>query len=178
MKAPNLLTLDSTTSLPERDNTSPLLHNIRVFLNDIILPTFQYFFHWHNPSDRTMALMSTQLLIEMSTRRISCGQIRPVSKDDNLTTILCHLSWNLGTLTSGNPLGNYRPVKGLLHLLLFNIILPSTPKSLSGVPSIKFTKKFCLYYFPPTLPPYILQFPPPGFNYSNKSWRAELSVLR
>ena len=30
-------------------------------------------FHWHNPSDRTMALGSTQSLIEMSTRRISWG---------------------------------------------------------------------------------------------------------
>ena len=30
-------------------------------------------FHWHNPSDRTMALRSTQPLTEMSTRRISWG---------------------------------------------------------------------------------------------------------
>ena len=30
-------------------------------------------FHWHNPSDRTMALGSTQPLTEMSTRRISGG---------------------------------------------------------------------------------------------------------
>jgi len=28
-------------------------------------------FHWHNPSDRTMALASTQPLTEMSTRSIS-----------------------------------------------------------------------------------------------------------
>ena len=28
-------------------------------------------FHWHNPPDRTMTLRSTQLLTEMSTRRIS-----------------------------------------------------------------------------------------------------------
>ena len=31
------------------------------------------FFHWHNPSDRTMALGSTQPLTEMSTRSISWG---------------------------------------------------------------------------------------------------------
>ena len=31
------------------------------------------FFHLHNPSDRTMALGSTQPLIEMSTRNISWG---------------------------------------------------------------------------------------------------------
>jgi hypothetical protein len=30
-------------------------------------------FHWHNPSDRTMALGSTQPLTEMSTRGISWG---------------------------------------------------------------------------------------------------------
>ena len=29
--------------------------------------------HWHNPSDRTMALGSTQPLTEMSTRSISWG---------------------------------------------------------------------------------------------------------
>jgi len=32
-----------------------------------------YFFHWHNPSDRTVALGSTQPLTEMSTSNISCG---------------------------------------------------------------------------------------------------------
>ena len=30
-------------------------------------------FHWHNSSDRTMALGSTQPLTEMSTRSISLG---------------------------------------------------------------------------------------------------------
>jgi len=33
----------------------------------------QWIFHWHNPSDRTMALRSTQPLTEMSTRSISWG---------------------------------------------------------------------------------------------------------
>jgi hypothetical protein len=46
-------------------------------------------FHSHNPSDHTMALGSTQPLIEMSTRSISWGLRRPVRKADNLTTILC-----------------------------------------------------------------------------------------
>ena len=52
-------------------------------------------FHLHNPSDRTMALGSTQPLTEMSTRRISWGQMRPVRKADNLTTFLyrCHEIW-------------------------------------------------------------------------------------
>jgi hypothetical protein len=31
------------------------------------------FFHWHNPVSRTMALESTQLLTEMSTRNTSWG---------------------------------------------------------------------------------------------------------
>jgi len=31
------------------------------------------FFHWHNPSGRTMALGSTQLLTEMSARNVSWG---------------------------------------------------------------------------------------------------------
>jgi len=52
-------------------------------------------FHWHIPSDHTMALGSTQPLIEMSTRSISWGKKRPVRKPDNLTTILdhCHVIW-------------------------------------------------------------------------------------
>jgi len=40
MKASNLLILGSTVSLPERANTSPLLHTL--ILYEIILPTFQY----------------------------------------------------------------------------------------------------------------------------------------
>ena len=45
-------------------------------------------FHWHNPSNRTVALGRLTLLTEMST-------IRPVSRADNLTTILCrcHVIW-------------------------------------------------------------------------------------
>jgi len=31
------------------------------------------FFHWHNPSGRTMDLRSTQPLTEMSTREVSWG---------------------------------------------------------------------------------------------------------
>jgi len=46
-------------------------------------------FHWHNPSDRSMVLGSTQPVTEMSTRRISWGYVRPVRKADNLTTSLC-----------------------------------------------------------------------------------------
>jgi hypothetical protein len=54
-----------------------------------------WIFHWHNPSDRTMALGSNQPLTEISTRSISWGYRRPVRKADNLTTILCrcHVIW-------------------------------------------------------------------------------------
>jgi len=74
--------------------------------------------HWHkNPSDRTMALGSTQPLIEMSTGSISWG----VKAVGALGWQPYHhpvpLSRNLGALTSWNPLGLSRPVMGLLYLL-------------------------------------------------------------
>jgi hypothetical protein len=48
-----------------------------------------------NPSDRTMALGSTQPLTGMSTRSISWRLMRPVHKAGNLTTIpcCCHEIW-------------------------------------------------------------------------------------
>ena len=64
-------------------------------------------FHWHNPSGRTMALGSTQPLIEMSTTSIPGGSRRPVLRAD-LTTFMCRLSENLGVSTFWNPLGLYR----------------------------------------------------------------------
>jgi hypothetical protein len=45
------------------------------------------FFNLPNPSSRTMALGSTQSLIEMSTRNIPGGEGRPARKTDNLTAI-------------------------------------------------------------------------------------------
>ena len=52
-------------------------------------------FHWHNPSDRTMALVSTQPLTEMAPGVFPGGKKRPVLKADNLITILshCHVIW-------------------------------------------------------------------------------------
>ena len=66
-------------------------------------------FHSHNPSDRTMALGSTQPLKEMSSRRISWGQMRPVRKADNLTTFMCRCAvvmkyGNLNFLEPSGPL--------------------------------------------------------------------------
>jgi len=81
------------------------------------------FFHWHNPSDCTMALGSTQPLTEMSTRNISWGWRRPVRRADNLTTFMCRLSCNLEASTSWNPQGLSRPVMGLLYLFIEHITL-------------------------------------------------------
>jgi hypothetical protein len=40
-----------------------------------------------NPSSRTMALGSTQPLIEMTTRNLTGGKKRPARRADNLTPI-------------------------------------------------------------------------------------------
>jgi hypothetical protein len=45
------------------------------------------FFSWHNPSGCTMALGSTQPLMEMSTRNLPGSKGRLVRKADNLTAI-------------------------------------------------------------------------------------------
>jgi hypothetical protein len=46
-----------------------------------------YFFNLPNLSSRTMALGSTQPLIEMSTRKLPGGKGRPARKNGNLTAI-------------------------------------------------------------------------------------------
>jgi len=53
-------------------------------------------FNWHNPSGRTLALVLTQSLTEMSTRIIFSRVLADVRKADNLTTVICQFSWNLG----------------------------------------------------------------------------------
>jgi hypothetical protein len=45
------------------------------------------FFSWPNPSNRNMALGSTQPLTEMSTRNLPGVKGWPASKVDNLTAI-------------------------------------------------------------------------------------------
>jgi hypothetical protein len=62
-------------------------------------------FQWHNPSGRTMALGSTQPLTEMSTRNIYWRLRRPVRRAENLTTFMCRLSWNVGSLNLLAPSG-------------------------------------------------------------------------
>jgi hypothetical protein len=72
-------------------------------------------FHWHNPSDCTMALEATKPLIEMSTE----GYLLELNEAGAWDWQPYHhpvpLSWNLGTLTSLKPLGHSRPVTGLLY---------------------------------------------------------------
>ena len=61
-------------------------------------------FHWHNPSDRTMALGSTQPLTEMSVRNISWGK---GGRCVGLTTTIlcrCHVTGNLNFLEPSVPL--------------------------------------------------------------------------
>ena len=82
-------------------------------------------FLWHIPSGRTMVLGSTQRLTEMSTRNITWGYRRPVSRSDNLKTILshCHVTWepqipgNLGASRASNKIA-----------LLYNKNQPVAPK--------------------------------------------------
>ena len=80
--------------------------------------------HWNfpltNPSSRTMALGSTQLLTEMSTRNISYGLRQPVRKANNLTAFMCRLSWYLGASAYWRTQGLSRPVMGLLYLYLLH----------------------------------------------------------
>ena len=68
------------------------------------------------PSDGTMALGSTQPLVKMSTRNIPGGK---GGRCVRLTTYhhTVPLLRNLGNVTSQNPVGLFRPVKGLLYLL-------------------------------------------------------------
>ena len=73
-------------------------------------------FHWHNPSYRTMAL------------RVDSASNRNEYQEDFLGVnaagaygwqpyhLPVQLSWNLGTLTSWNPLGHSRPVTGRLFI--------------------------------------------------------------
>jgi hypothetical protein len=75
------------------------------------------FFHWHNPSARTMVLGSTQPLTVMSTRHISWG----VKVAGAWGWLYLHVPtiWNLGASASWHPQGLSRPVMGLVYLFVF-----------------------------------------------------------
>jgi hypothetical protein len=58
-----------------------------------------------NSFSRTMALGSTQCLIEMSIRNLPGGKRRPAHKDDNLASSMSRICENVGASTSRNPKG-------------------------------------------------------------------------
>ena len=95
-------------------------------------------FHWHNPSGRTMALRSTQPLAGMITRNISWMERQPAHRADDLTTIMCWLSWNLGASTFWNPQDLSTPVQGLLYLYRSTLLSPDR-FSVSYLSTINFT---------------------------------------
>jgi hypothetical protein len=53
----------------------------------IRVPMKGIFSNWPNPSSRSMALESTQILTKMNTKNLSGGKRRPARNADNLTTI-------------------------------------------------------------------------------------------
>jgi hypothetical protein len=65
-------------------------------------------FHWHNPSDCTMALGSVRNLTEMSTRNISW----------EVKLFICWLSWILGALNIWNLQGLSSTLQELLNFLI------------------------------------------------------------
>jgi hypothetical protein len=69
----------------------------------------------------TMALRSTQILIEMSTRNTSWRVKAAGAEADKLTAFVCRLSRNLGASTSWNSQGISRPVQGLLYLTVIGL---------------------------------------------------------
>jgi hypothetical protein len=68
-------------------------------------------FHRHNPSNHPVALGSTQLLTEMSTRGISWC-ITAAGAQSNLPTFMFQLSRNSGSVNLLDPKALFRPVMG------------------------------------------------------------------
>jgi hypothetical protein len=76
------------------------------------------FLKWPNPSNRTMALGSTQPLTEMSTKNLPGGKGRPARGADDLTAICeptVYKMWEPRRLTT---LGPSWPVTGIALLFL------------------------------------------------------------
>ena len=74
-------------------------------------------FYWHYPSDRTVALRSTQNLTKMSTTEYLLGG--KGGRCFRLTTLppaCAECLGNLGASNSGSPKGLSRIVQGLFHL--------------------------------------------------------------
>ena len=79
-----------------------------------------FFIDMKKPSDRTMALGSTQPVAEMSTESISCGQRRPVRKSDNLPQSYAVVTKS-GKLKFLEPSGTLRVCNGTA--LPFSLLL-------------------------------------------------------
>ena len=79
-------------------------------------------FHWHNPPDRTMALGVDSTSNRNEYQQNFLGVNAAGAYGWQPYHLPVPLSWNLGTLTSWNPLGHSRPVKGLLYLLLKDVL--------------------------------------------------------
>jgi hypothetical protein len=90
------------------------------------------FFHWHNPSGRTMALGTTRSLTEMSSRNISGGGVKG-GRCVGLTTLPPSSADCLQIWWSQPPRklqGFSRPVMGFLYLNLYPFTLvPYSPRA-------------------------------------------------
>jgi len=80
------------------------LESLRLFIN-LILPA-------------TLWPWSRFSLWQKLVPGIFPGELRrPVRRDDNVTTFMCRLSWNLGPSTCWKPPNLFRPVQGLWRQL-------------------------------------------------------------
>jgi hypothetical protein len=68
------------------------------------------FLNYRNSPSCSMALMSAQLLMEMSTRNLPGSKGLPARKADDITLDCEPMVWKMGVSTSHNPMG--------LHVLL------------------------------------------------------------
>ena len=81
-------------------------------------------FHWPNPPDRTMALGVYSASNRNGYQEDFLGVNAAGAYGWQPYHLPVRLSWNLGTLTSWNPLGHSRPVTGLLYLYYSVCSLP------------------------------------------------------
>jgi hypothetical protein len=112
-------------------------------------------FHWHNPSDCTMALEVDSASNRNEYQEHFLGVKAAGAKGWQPYHHPVPLSCNLGTLTCWNPLGHSKPVTGLLYLFYYSVShsLPN-PAFIFGRPPV------CSY----NEVPLGFQFLPQGLN--------------